>query len=126
VKSVPSGLQVIDTRSWSSRVIDPRSSEVAVARNALLSWGLNWDSAKGTQHGTGLTVFGSQGERRFHLFGTQLVWAAQIVNGRAFVSTQKLEHGYAVVSLATGRVLRTVRGVDVPLVLTGSGAPFYG
>ena len=126
VKSVPSGLQVIDTRSWSSRVIDPRSSEVAVARNALLSWGLNWDSAKGTQHGTGLTVFGSQGERRFHLFGTQLVWAAQIVNGRAFVSTQKLEHGYAVVSLGTGRVLRTVRGVDVPLVLTGSGAPFYG
>ena len=126
VKSVPSGLQVIDTRSWSSRVIDPGSSELAVARNALLSWGLSWDSGTGTEHGTGLTVFGSQGERRFHLFGTQVVWAAQIVNGRAFVSRRKPEHGYAIVSLGTGRVLRTVRGLDVPLVLTGPGAPFYG
>jgi len=107
-------------------VLGDSKSGVWQDASALLSWGLSWDSGTGTEHGTGLTVFGSQGERRFHLFGSQLVWAAQIVNGRAFVSRRKPEHGYAIVSLGTGRVLRTVRGLDVPLVLTGPGAPFYG
>ncbi len=126
VKSVPSGLQVIDTWDWSSRVADPLSSDLEVARNALLSWGRGWDSGKGTEHGTGLTVFGSHGQKRFHLFGGQLVWAAQVVNGRAFVSRQELEHGYAIVSLRTGKVVRTIRGRDVPIVLSGSGSAFYG
>jgi hypothetical protein len=126
VKSVPSGLQVIDTRDWSSHVVDSRSSDLEVARNALLSWGLSWDSGAGTQQGAGLTVFGPQGQRRFHLFGLQPVWGAQVVDGRAFVSKENLEHGYAIVSLRSGKVLRTIRGRDVPTVLRGSGSPFYG
>jgi hypothetical protein len=124
VKMVPSGLQVIDTRDWSSRVVDPSSSDLEVARNALLSWGSSWDS--GTQKGTGLTVFGSHGERRFHLFGAQRVYGAQVVNGRAFVLRQAVEPGYAIVSLRTGKVLRTIRGRYAPALLDGPGAPFYG
>jgi hypothetical protein len=126
VKSAPSGLQVIDIRDWSSRVVDPQASELEVARNALLSWGLSWDSSKGTEQGTGLTIFGSRGQKRFHLLGRKLVWAAQVVDGRAFVSRQDLEHGYAIVGLRTGKVLRTVRGRDVPTVLSAPGASFYG
>ena len=126
VKSVPSGLQVIDTRDWSSRVVDPQSSDLEVARNALLSWGLSWDSGKGTQKGTGLTVFGSRGQRRFHLFGVQPVYGAQVVNGRVFVWRQAVEHGYTIVSLRTGKVVRTIRGRDAPALLDGAGAPFYG
>lgn len=124
VKMVPSGLQAIDTRDWSSRVVDPSSSDLEVARNALLSWGSSWDS--GTQKGTGLTVFGSHGERRFHLFGAQRVYGAQVVNGRAFVLRQAVEPGYAIVSLRTGKVLRTIRGRYAPALLDGPGAPFYG
>ncbi len=126
VKSVPSGLQVIDTAAWTSSVVDPRSSELEVARNALLSWGLSWDSGKGTEQGTGLTVFGSDGQKRFHLFGTQPVLGVQAVSGRAFVSRQKVEHGYAIVSLRTGGVVRTIRGRDAPTVLSGLGSTFYG
>jgi hypothetical protein len=124
VKMVPSGLQVIDTLDWSSRVVDPSSSDLEVARNALLSWGSSWDSE--TQKGTGLTVFGSHGERRFHLFGAQPVYGAQVVNGRAFVWRQAVEPGYAIVSLRTGKVLRTIRGRYAPGLLDGPGAPFYG
>jgi hypothetical protein len=124
VKMVPSGLQVIDTRNWSSRTVDPRSSDLEVAKNALLTWGLSWDAD--TQKGTGLTVFGPRGQKRFHLFGRQLLWGAQVVDGRAFVWRQTVEHGYAIVSLRTGKVVRTVRGRDAPVVLKGSGAPFYG
>jgi hypothetical protein len=126
VKNVPSGLQVIDTRDWSSRIVDRQSSDLEVARNALLSWGLTWDSGKGTEQGTGLTVFGSRGQKRFHLFGTQPVFGAQVVNGQAFVTRPTLEHGYAIVSLRTGRIVRTVRGRHVPVVLNGSGSGFYG
>ena len=124
VKMVPSGLEVIDTRDWSSHLVDPRSSDFEVARNALLSWGLSWNSE--TEKGTGLTVFGQRGQKRFHLFGIQPVWGAQVVNGRAFVWKQNLEHGYAIVSLRTGKVVRTVRGRDAPVLLKGAGAPFYG
>jgi hypothetical protein len=124
VKMVPSGLQVIDTRDWSARTVDPRSSDLEVAKNALLTWGVSWDA--GTPKGTGLTVYGPRGQKRFHLFGVQPVWGAQVVNGRAFVWRQNLEHGYVIVSLRTGKVVRTVRGLDAPVVLKGSGAPFYG
>jgi hypothetical protein len=124
VKMVPSGLQVIDTRDWSARMADPRSSDLEVAKNALLTWGVSWDA--GTQKGTGLTVYGPRGQERFHLFGVQPVWGAQVVNGRAFVWKQNLEHGYVIVSLGTGKVVRTVRGRDAPVLLKGSGAPFYG
>ena len=124
VKMVPSGLQVIDTRDWSARTVDPRSSDLEVAKNALLTWGVSWDAE--TQKGTGLTVYGPRGQKRFHLFGVQPVWGAMVVNGRAFVWKQNLEHGYVIVSLRTGKVVRTVRGRDAPVLLKGSGAPFYG
>lgn len=124
VKMVPSGLQVVDTRDWSARTVDPRSSDLEVARNALLTWGLSWDAE--TQKGTGLTVYGPRGQKRFHLFGVQPLWGAQVVNGRAFVWKQNLEHGYAIVSLRTGKLVRTIHGRDAPVLLKGSGAPFYG
>jgi hypothetical protein len=124
VKSVPSGLQVIDTRSWSSHVVDLLSSDLEVAKNALLTWGVSWDA--GTSKGTGLTVYGPRGQKRFHLFGVQPLWGAQVVNGRAFVWKQNLEHGYTIVSLRAGTVIRTVRGRDAPVLLDRAGAPFYG
>jgi hypothetical protein len=124
VKMVPSGLQVVDTRDWSARTVDPRSSDLEVAKNALLTWGLGWDAE--TQKGTGLTVYGPRGQKRFHLFGVQPLWGAQVVNGRAFVWKQNLEHGYAIVSLRTGKLVRTIHGRDAPVLLKGSGAPFYG
>ncbi|MDQ2909473.1 MAG: hypothetical protein M3R26_03170 [Actinomycetota bacterium] len=48
------------------------------------------------------------------------------LNGRAFVWRQAVEPGYTIVSLRTRKVGRTIRGRYAPVLLDGSGAPFYG
>jgi hypothetical protein len=125
VREWPSGLLIIDTRSWTAQMIDPRSSLLVVAKNALLSWGLSWDSGEQRETGTGLSVFGPTGQRRLHLFGPRPILDVQVVGQRAFVRKRNVASRYSVVSFRTGRQVRTIRG-EMPLVLTGSGAPFYG
>jgi hypothetical protein len=122
----PSGLQVIDTHSWSARVVDPRSSSLVVAGNALLSWGLSWDSGKNRETGTGLGIYGPTGLRRFHLFGPRPIYDVQVVGSRAFVRKANALPRYSIVNLRTGKQLTTIRGREMPLVLSGAGSAFAG
>jgi hypothetical protein len=126
VQTHPSGLLVIDTRTWVARTIDPRSSSLAVAKNALLTWGQSSDSGKGWEAGTGLRIYGPTGALRVHLFGPRPIDDAQVVGGRAFVRKANATVRYAIVSLRTGKQLTTVRGHEMPLVLSGTGSDFTG
>jgi hypothetical protein len=126
VRTQPSGLRVIDTRTWSAQTIDPRSSALAVGKDALLSWGLSWDSGTDRTTGTGLSIFDSRGLRHFHLFGPRPVYDVQVIGDRAFVRKQTLDHRYSIVSLKTGKQVRTIRGREMPIVLSGESSPFYG
>jgi hypothetical protein len=122
----PSGLTVIDTRTWQAQLVDPRSSALVVASNALLSWGWAWDSGTQRETGTGLSIYDRTGLRRFHLFRGRVVYDVQVVGPRAFVRARAPGSRYSIVNLRTGRQVQTIRGREMPLVLTGEGAPFFG
>jgi hypothetical protein len=112
VRTRPGGLTVIDTRSWISQMIDPRSNWAVVARDALLSTGSRWG---------GLRVYGRDGHERLHLFGKRLVGPVEVFGARAFVHRASPNSDYQIVTLTTGRVLRTIHR-DLPIVLRGSGS----
>lgn len=122
----PSGLLVIDTGSWSARMVDPGSSALAVANGALLSWGWSWDSGTDRVDGGGLNVFDQAGVRRAHLYGARLIRDVEVVGARAFVERTGLAGRYSVVDVRTGRELRTVKGRQLPLLLSPAGGLFYG
>jgi len=121
----PSGLLVIDTRSWSSSVIDGRASELAVAKDALLSWGWGWDSGTQRELGTGVRIYDRTGAGRFHLFGARVILSVQVVGGRAFVRPST-GNGYSIIDTRTGRQIRTIRGRELPLVLGGQTLSTFG
>jgi len=126
VRQGPSGLVVIDTRSWASHVVDPRSSSLVIANDALFSWGWGWDSGTRRETGAGLNVYDKSGLRRLHLFGARVVYDVQVVGRRAFVRTRNLYGRYASVDIRTGRQIRTIGGDELPIVLSSAAAPFYG
>jgi hypothetical protein len=121
----PSGLLVIDTRSWSAQMVDPGSSALAAANGALLSWGSSWDSGIDRMAGSGLNVYDESGVRRAHLFGTRVIRDVEVVGARAFVEKTGLAGRYSIVDARTGRALGTVKGRQLPLVLSTAGGLFY-
>jgi len=123
VRVRPSGLIVIDTNTWQSQVLDPRSSRTVVARDALLSSGWTLDSARQRDAGTGLRVYGRDGTERFQLFGSRAIALVEVFGSRAFVHRSSPESDYSIVSLTSGRVLRTINR-DLPLMLRGAGSDY--
>jgi hypothetical protein len=125
-KQRPSGLLVIDTRTWNAQLVDPRSSALVVARSVLLSWGWGWDSGSQRETATGLSIYGRTGVRRFHLFPARVIYDVQVVGARAFVRKNSADTRYSIVNLGTGKQVQTIRGREMPQVLSGDGAAFFG
>jgi hypothetical protein len=125
-RELPSGLTVIDARTWQEHLVDPLSSALVAARNALLSWGRSWDSGTQRESGTGLSVYDRTGLRRFQLFRGRVIYDVQVVGSRAFVRARDPSSRYAIVNLRTGTQVQTVSGREMPLVLSGDGGPFVG
>jgi len=110
----PAGLTLVDTRDWSSRVLDSGASSMTVANGNLLAFSWLWDSARDHPSGSGVTAYGPDGGMRFHLFGSRAILSTQALGGRAFIRGTK--SAYSVVDLRSGRVLRTFAG-EPPLLL---------
>jgi hypothetical protein len=55
-----------------------------------------------------------------------VVYEVQVVGPRAFVRARAPSSRYSIVNLRTGRQVQTIRGPEMPVVLTGEGAPFFG
>lgn len=123
VRTRPSGLTVVDTSTGMSEMLDPRSSWAVVARDALLSFGWTWDSAERRETGSGLRVYGRDGAERLRLFGSRSIATVEVFGSRAFVHRSSPESDYSIVSLTSGRVLRTIHR-DLPLVLRGAGSAY--
>ncbi len=120
----PSGLTVIDTRTWQAQLVDPRSSALVVARHALLSWGWGWDSGTQRAIATGVSIYDRTGVRRFHVLPGRAIYDVQVVGPRAFIAHPPNSR-YSIVNLSTGRQVRTIRR-EMPQVLSGEGAAFPG
>jgi hypothetical protein len=119
--SDPAGLELIDTRNWTVDVLAREADSFTVANGLLLVTGARW-RGNVNPTGMGLEAYGSDGRRRFGLFGGRDVWIDQIANGRAYVGGYGWKEERAV-NLRTGRSIGTRRTViDVPTLLLGQGS----
>jgi hypothetical protein len=109
----PSGLQLIDTRTWTVRTIDPHTSSIELAGGRLFATGYRYDSNDGVPRGYGLTIYGPGDRRPVHLMGSEEVWGTQLHGDLAYV---RHGSGYSVIDLRTNRVLRHEEG-DLPAFL---------
>jgi hypothetical protein len=98
-----SGLQLIDTRSWTVSTLDERVMKIALAADTLLAWG---PVRSDPEPPIGLTGYDLEGERRFHLFAGREVYPSAIVGTRTYVHVGRWSWPEVnVVDLKAGRVL---------------------
>ena len=118
--ATPAGVRVVDTRTWSSTMLERGATAVSPADGALLVTASLWDSRTQTTTGVGLVGYGSDGAS-FHLWGDAAVYV-QAAGNRAVASVTGTKRSY-VVDVATGRVLDERDGAQ-PLLLAGEASPW--
>jgi hypothetical protein len=115
---VPSGLQLIDTRTWTARQVDRRAGSAVLAAGGLLAFGAAFGTGPdGANQGYGLTLYGPGDRQPVHWFGAKQVTWVQVNGDLAYVQLMDANLGntedYAVVDLRSGRLLDKAMG-DVP------------
>ena len=118
---MPSGLELIDTASWTVRQVEPHSSNAMLAAGRLLAFGTAFGTGQnGANQGYGLTLFGPADRQPAHRFGTKQVGWIQVNGDLAYVQLMDPNidnvEDYAVVDLPSGRVLAKRSGT-VPELL---------
>ena len=117
LRSTPSGLEVIDVRSGTSRVLEPRASMAVASQNLLLAAGGGRDGETEAESGMGISALSADGEVLWSALANQPVWWAQAAGGYAYVvGEEAYPQTVRVIDLATGSV-RTLRG-QLPLFVT--------
>ena len=111
----PAGLTLVDTYDWSARLLDSGATSMTVASGNLLASSWLWDSAGDQPAGTGMTAYGPDGNRRFHVFGSRAILSVQALGRRAFIRGTRSR--YSVIDLNSGRVLRSIAGEPPALLL---------
>ena len=126
--SRPSGLQIIDTRDWSVRTLDPTAGRLVRAENRLVTAGVtarSTDEGEGGQAATGdgLRIRAPGTRRPVHVYaGRPLEWI-QAYGRYVYVDLADPnkptagEAGYAVIDARTGAVLDEYKGRMVPDLL---------
>ena len=117
----PAGVRLVDTRTWSSTMIERSATAASLADGALLATASMWDSRTQTTTGIGLAGFGPDGARRFRMWGEAPVYV-QVAGNRALASLSGTKRSY-VVDVATGRVVDEREGTQ-PLLLAGEASPW--
>jgi hypothetical protein len=114
----PAGLELVDTRTWSSRLFLPSAAaHVWVSPVGLLATGTAYDRLGQKQTSIGLAVLDRTGQMRFRLFDGKSVWVHALVGSRAFLGVEG-EREAVVVDVFAGRVLGK-RAFPLPLPLVG-------
>ena len=70
----PAGVRLIDTRSWSSRLLDPEASGFAVGAGLVVAQGGRWDYREERGYGPGLRAFGLDGKEHWRLHAGEYRW----------------------------------------------------
>ena len=109
-REIPSGLELIDTRTWTVRQVDRRSSSSVLAAGRLLAFGTAFGTGPdGANQGYGLTLYGPGDRQPVHRFGTKQVSWIQVNGDLAYVQLMDANlsnaEGYAVIDLRSGRLL---------------------
>lgn len=115
----PAGLSLIDTRSWTSRLLEPDASGFAVAPGLVIAQGGRWDTELERGFGPGLHAFGLDGHERWRLHAGEYRW----MDIAASVGYVYSDGGRAdVVDLETGTVVARVVRDPFPQLLAGQSS----
>jgi hypothetical protein len=103
-RMAPTGLELVDTRAWTTRIVDPGISSVVGWQGLALGWGMVWaDDGAEPAGATGLVVFDRTGTQRFRALAGRILWLSGMTSSRAYVHTY--DGSVASVDLETGRVV---------------------
>ena len=107
---IPSGLELIDTRTWTVRQVDRHSSSAVLAAGRLLAFGTAFGTGPdGANQGFGLTLYGPGDRQPVHRFGAKQVSWIQVNGDLAYVQLMDANlsdaEGYAVIDLRSGHLL---------------------
>jgi len=112
----PSGLELVDLSSWTSRMVDPNADSFAVTASGLLATGSRYDSGKESRPSYyGLRVYTFAGERRFTLFKSKYCWVRGTHGNRAAVD---VEQETRIIDLVGGRAIGKRNAERMPLLVT--------
>jgi hypothetical protein len=122
VQETPSGLKLVDTRSWTVRQLHPEATAVRWHDGRLLAFGVRWYEQE-RPGGIGLTIYGPGDRRPAQLVKNRPVHELRVNGDLAYAitwgSTDLQKSEVAVVDLASRRVRTTVRG-EPPYLLLGT------
>jgi hypothetical protein len=106
----PAGLTIIDTRTWTSRLIDAGTTRVTFDDGLMLATGESWDTTAGSSAakpiGDGLSAYTPAGLLAFHVLGKTPVQQVAVTGGTAYAFGPTVT---SVVKLASGAILNTVK-----------------
>ena len=113
------GVQIVDTRRWTIRTLDPGGNAAVVADGTLLVTGGSFTSKPTgtTSSRMGLVAYGADGSRRFQLFAGRRAYIAVVSGGRAYVSVGG--RTLSVVDLVSGQVVGSAP-LDIPYLIDAS------
>jgi hypothetical protein len=116
----PSGLELVNTRTWTVRTLDPAATGARWQAGRLMAFGSTWDARAERERGTGLTLYGPGDQPPRHLLGHAAVFDAHLRGDLVYASvdTGGEQWGHVVVSLGERRVRRTSRD-PLPSLLLG-------
>jgi hypothetical protein len=104
-RTTPAGLRLVDTGSWTWRVLEPRATAATLAGRTLLVFGSFYSSETGLFEGMGLGAYTLEGEKRFHRFEAEPIWLVETAGSYAYVVFEDSCVG-ALVELHSGRHVR--------------------
>jgi hypothetical protein len=106
----PAGLTLIDSRTWTTKLVDPRAVSVAAFDfgTGILSSATVWDGQAHRSVGDGLRAYGGDGSLRFHLFAGEPVDGFAIVGSYVYVPSSDFRR-YRIVDTRSGRVVASPR-----------------
>jgi hypothetical protein len=85
-REIPSGLRLIDTRTWTVRQVDRHSSSAVLAAGRLLAFGTAFGTGPNdANQGYGLTLYGPGDRQPVHWFGAKQVSWIQVNGEFAYV-----------------------------------------
>jgi hypothetical protein len=109
VLASPVGLKLIDTRSWSSRMLNPQASAFGAAPGLVIAQGGFWDPGQDRATGPGLVAFGLDGGVRWRLHPGEYRWM-DVVGDLGYTYTA--EGRAEVIEIATGLIVKRLARDD--------------
>jgi hypothetical protein len=111
-RAIPTGLQLVNVATGTTRTIEPLASAHTFSHGILLAFGVLHDVDANVASGVGVSAFAADGTRLWSALGDEPVGLVEIAGGYGYAPTpaETYPQGVRVLDLGTGAVLHTVRG----------------